>query len=40
VKWDKEAADIHRALTQITQVVSKAGGDYMGGDKRAAGYFA
>lgn len=40
VKWDKEAADIHRALMQITQVVANAGGDYMGGDKRAAGYFA
>ncbi|MEW2635610.1 WXG100 family type VII secretion target [Streptomyces sp. NPDC048389] len=40
VKWDKEAADIHRALTQITQIVSNAGGDYMGGDRKAAGYFA
>lgn len=39
VKWDKEAADIHRALMQIGQVVARAGGDYMGGDKKAAGYF-
>ncbi|WP_175409970.1 WXG100 family type VII secretion target [Streptomyces sp. TRM64462] len=38
-KWDKEAADIHRALMQIGQVVARAGGDYMGGDKKAAGYF-
>ncbi|MFD3438339.1 WXG100 family type VII secretion target [Streptomyces sp. NPDC058685] len=40
VKWDKEAADIHRALMQIGQVVARAGGDYMGGDKKAASYFA
>ncbi|MEU3045467.1 WXG100 family type VII secretion target [Streptomyces sp. NPDC006984] len=39
-KWDKEAEDIHRALTQIAQVVANAGGDYMGGDKKAASYFA
>jgi hypothetical protein len=39
VKWDKEAADIHQALMQIGQVVARAGGDYMGGDKKAAGYF-
>ncbi|MEU6736892.1 WXG100 family type VII secretion target [Streptomyces physcomitrii] len=38
-KWDKEAADIHTALTGIGHVVGLAGGDYMGGDKKAAGYF-
>ncbi|MER7110944.1 WXG100 family type VII secretion target [Streptomyces sp. NPDC000229] len=39
IKWDKEASDIHQALMQIGQVVARAGGDYMGGDKKAAGYF-
>ncbi|MEU1281941.1 WXG100 family type VII secretion target [Streptomyces sp. NPDC005805] len=38
--WDKEAQDIHQALTQITAIVARAGGDYMGGDKKAASYFA
>ncbi|WP_156726830.1 WXG100 family type VII secretion target [Streptomyces apocyni] len=38
-KWDKEANDIHQALQQIGQVVGRAGGDYMGGDKKAASYF-
>ncbi|MFP3987548.1 WXG100 family type VII secretion target [Streptomyces sp. E11-3] len=38
-KWDKEANDIHTALKQIGQVVANAGGEYMGGDKRAASYF-
>lgn len=39
-KWDKEAKDIHQALLAISQVVARAGGDYMGGDKKAASYFA
>jgi WXG100 family type VII secretion target len=38
--WDKEANDIHQALVAISQVVGRAGGDYMGGDKNAASYFA
>jgi WXG100 family type VII secretion target len=38
-KWDKEANDIHTALTGIGHVVHTAGGDYMEGDKQAAGYF-
>ncbi|QNS03761.1 WXG100 family type VII secretion target [Streptomyces xanthii] len=38
-KWDKEANDIHTALTQIGHVVGQSGGDYMGGDKKAASYF-
>lgn len=37
--WDKEAKIIHEALVAITQVVARAGGDYMGGDKKAASYF-
>lgn len=37
--WDKEAADIHKALQDIAVVVGRAGGDYMGGDKKAASYF-
>lgn len=37
--WDKEANDIHQALVAITQVVARAGGDYMGGDKKAASYY-
>ncbi|MFF3321130.1 WXG100 family type VII secretion target [Streptomyces sp. NPDC002889] len=40
VKWDQEANIIHQALVSITQVVARAGGDYMGGDKKAAGYFS
>ncbi|MBT2370076.1 WXG100 family type VII secretion target [Streptomyces sp. ISL-10] len=38
-KWDKEANDIHLALQEIARVVGQAGGDYMGGDKKAASYF-
>ncbi|MFF8596864.1 WXG100 family type VII secretion target [Streptomyces sp. NPDC015220] len=38
-KWDKEANDIHTALTGIGHVVHQAGGDYMDGDKQAASYF-
>ncbi len=38
--WDKEAADIQQALQGIGKVVGQAGGDYMGGDKKAASYFA
>ncbi|GHF09196.1 WXG100 family type VII secretion target [Streptomyces spiralis] len=38
-KWDKEANDIHTALTGIGHVVHTAGGDYMEGDKQAASYF-
>lgn len=38
-RWDKEAHDIHAALTSIGHVVHTAGGDYMQGDKQAAGYF-
>ena len=38
--WDKDAAIIHKALTDITRVVHNAGGDYRGGDKKAASYFS
>ncbi|MFG2524284.1 WXG100 family type VII secretion target [Streptomyces sp. NPDC048527] len=38
-KWDDEARDIHHALQGIGHVVHQAGGDYMGGDKRAASLF-
>jgi WXG100 family type VII secretion target len=38
-KWDREANDIHTALTGIGHVVGQSGGDYMGGDKKAASYF-
>ena len=37
--WDKEATDIHNALEGIARIVGQAGGDYMGGDKKAASYF-
>lgn len=37
--WDKDAAIIHKALMDITRVVHNAGGDYRGGDKKAASYF-
>ncbi|MEJ8637813.1 MULTISPECIES: WXG100 family type VII secretion target [Streptomyces] len=37
--WDKEATDIQQALQGIGKVVGQAGGDYMGGDKKAASYF-
>ncbi|MDR3081844.1 MAG: WXG100 family type VII secretion target [Streptomyces sp.] len=38
-RWDKEAKDIHTALTSIGHTVGQAGGDYQGGDKKAASYF-
>jgi WXG100 family type VII secretion target len=38
-KWTKEAGDITQALREIGTIVANAGGDYMGGDKRAASYF-
>jgi WXG100 family type VII secretion target len=38
-KWDKEANDIHQALTGIGHVVGQSGGTYMEGDKKAASYF-
>ncbi|MER5436521.1 WXG100 family type VII secretion target [Streptomyces sp. NPDC002588] len=37
-RWDKEATDIHTALTGIGHVVFTAGGTYMEGDKKAASY--
>ncbi|MET8577538.1 WXG100 family type VII secretion target [Streptomyces sp. NPDC005012] len=39
VEWDKHANAIHTALMQIGQKVSQAGGDYRGGDLKAASYF-
>lgn len=38
-RWDKEANDIHQALTGIGHVVGMSGGTYMQGDKKAASYF-
>ena len=38
-RWDKEANDIHTALTGIGHVVYTSGGTYMEGDKKAASYF-
>ncbi|MBX7550484.1 WXG100 family type VII secretion target [Streptomyces sp. NPDC004232] len=38
-EWDKEARAIHEALHAIGRAVHAAGGDYMGGDKKAASYF-
>ncbi|MFJ5264648.1 WXG100 family type VII secretion target [Streptomyces sp. NPDC088387] len=38
-RWDKEANDIHTALTGIGHVVGQSGGTYMEGDKKAASYF-
>ncbi|MGW4563525.1 WXG100 family type VII secretion target [Streptomyces sp. NPDC004561] len=37
--WDREARGIHEALMAIGRAVHAAGGDYMGGDKKAASYF-
>ncbi|AVH56168.1 MULTISPECIES: WXG100 family type VII secretion target [Streptomyces] len=37
--WDREAKGIHQALVAIARVVHSAGGDYMGGDKKAASYY-
>ncbi|MEU9579979.1 WXG100 family type VII secretion target [Streptomyces chilikensis] len=39
VEWDRHANAIHQALMQIGQKVGAAGGDYRGGDLKAAGYF-
>ncbi|UYQ64755.1 WXG100 family type VII secretion target [Streptomyces peucetius] len=38
-KWDQQARIIHDALDGIGRIVRNAGGDYMGGDKKAASYF-
>ncbi|MEV3861153.1 WXG100 family type VII secretion target [Streptomyces sp. NPDC050095] len=38
-RWDKEAQDIHTALTGIGHVVGQSGGTYMDGDKKASSYF-
>lgn len=37
--WDKEAQAIREALASIGRVVHSAGGDYLGGDKKAASYY-
>ncbi|MEU9594646.1 WXG100 family type VII secretion target [Streptomyces sp. NPDC048219] len=37
-RWDKEASDIHQALTGIGHVVGQSGGTYMEGDQAAARY--
>ncbi|ARP72639.1 WXG100 family type VII secretion target [Streptomyces pluripotens] len=37
--WDREAKGIHEALAAIGRVVHAAGGDYQGGDRKAASYF-
>ena len=37
--WDREATGIHEALVAIGRVVHQAGGDYQGGDRKAASYF-
>ncbi|WP_225840075.1 WXG100 family type VII secretion target [Streptomyces sp. NK08204] len=37
--WDREAKGIHEALMAIGKVVHAAGGDYLGGDKKAASYY-
>ncbi|MBJ7907522.1 WXG100 family type VII secretion target [Streptomyces sp. NPDC004549] len=37
--WDKQAKGIHEALMAISRVVHSAGGDYLGGDKKAASYY-
>ncbi|MGW0207949.1 WXG100 family type VII secretion target [Streptomyces sp. NPDC003233] len=38
-EWDQEARALHEALRAIGRAVHAAGGDYMGGDKKAASYF-
>ncbi|MER6570211.1 WXG100 family type VII secretion target [Streptomyces sp. NPDC001093] len=38
-EWDNNARAIHEALVAIGHAVHAAGGDYMGGDKKAASYF-
>ncbi|MFC7867094.1 WXG100 family type VII secretion target [Streptomyces murinus] len=37
--WDREARSIHEALVAIGHAVHAAGGDYLGGDKKAASYY-
>ncbi|GHH88025.1 hypothetical protein GCM10018793_66060 [Streptomyces sulfonofaciens] len=37
--WNKDAKIIHEALMSITRLVHNAGGDYRGGDLKAASYF-
>ncbi|KUN76016.1 hypothetical protein AQJ66_35310 [Streptomyces bungoensis] len=37
--WDREAQGIHEALMAIGKVVHAAGGDYQGGDRKAASYY-
>ncbi|WP_330460162.1 WXG100 family type VII secretion target [Streptomyces sp. NBC_00820] len=37
--WDREAKGIHEALMAIGKVVHAAGGDYQGGDRKAASYY-
>ena len=39
VEWDRHAQAIHLALMDIGKKVGAAGGDYRGGDLKAAGYF-
>ncbi|MGW7357431.1 WXG100 family type VII secretion target [Streptomyces sp. NPDC054802] len=38
-QWTRQAGEINQALKEIGTIVSNAGGDYMGGDKKAASYF-
>lgn len=38
-EWDTAARAIHESLLAIGRAVHAAGGDYMGGDKKAASYF-
>ncbi|MEU7061241.1 WXG100 family type VII secretion target [Streptomyces sp. NPDC046197] len=38
-EWDNHTSAIHQALVSITHKVHQAGGDYRGGDKKAASYF-
>ncbi|MEV6756512.1 WXG100 family type VII secretion target [Streptomyces sp. NPDC051214] len=38
-EWDNNVEAIHRALVDIGQKVSQAGGDYRGGDLKGASYF-
>ncbi len=38
-EWDAHVTGIHTALTQLTGMIHQAGGDYRGGDLKAASYF-
>ncbi len=38
-EWDSHTSAIHQALLSITQKVHQVGGDYRGGDKKAASFF-